>query len=104
MLAAHPETARFISRKLAEHYLTLDPDRIDGFVDELAAVFQQSGGDLREVVAAIAASPVYAADAATPRLSHPLSFATRLLRLGRQRRGLPHPRLHPPLGLRRLRP
>ena len=81
MLAAHPATARFISRKLAAHYLTLNPDAADAFADDLAGVYQTSGGDLREVVAAIAASPVYAADSVTPRLSHPLTFATRLLRL-----------------------
>ena len=85
MLAAHPATARFISGKLAAHYLTLDPDAAERFADDLAKVFQQSGGDLREVVAAIAASEVYAVDSRRPRLSHPLTFATRLLRLAGSR-------------------
>jgi uncharacterized protein (DUF1800 family) len=43
-LASHQSTARFISTKLARHFIADDPP--DSIIDKLSSVFLQSGGDL----------------------------------------------------------
>lgn len=57
-LAARPETARHLAGKLAVHFVddTHDP----ALVDDLAAVYQASGGDLRHLSEALAAHPLAA--------------------------------------------
>ena len=50
-LASHPQTARFIARKLAQRLVSDDPP--PRVVEHAAAAFQSSGGDVREVVRAI---------------------------------------------------
>ncbi len=42
-LASHPSTARFISTKLARHFIADDPP--EQVIDRLSKVFPQSGGD-----------------------------------------------------------
>ncbi len=75
VLAAHPATARFVCRKLAEHYIACPaPGPV---VEDLAGVFEATGGDLREVLLAIADHPAFWASART-RLAKPLDFALRL--------------------------
>ena len=48
MLAVHPSTARFISRKLAQRFIADDPPQT--LVDRMAATFTKTGGDLRAVM------------------------------------------------------
>jgi len=48
MLAAHPATARFISRKLAQRFVADDPPQ--ALVDRMAATFTKTNGDLRAVM------------------------------------------------------
>jgi len=48
LVAHHPSTARFLSRKLAQRFVTDAPPQ--ALVDRMAATFQKSGGDLREVM------------------------------------------------------
>jgi uncharacterized protein (DUF1800 family) len=55
MVASHPSTARHIATKLIERFVSDSPD--PAFVDELAAVFTNSDGDLREVTRALFVSP-----------------------------------------------
>ena len=50
-LAMHPSTASFLSTKLARHFINDDPD--PALVDELAAVYLESGGELPAVYAAL---------------------------------------------------
>ena len=50
-LAVHPSTARFLSTKLARHFVHDDPG--PALVDELAAVYLESGGDLPAVYEAL---------------------------------------------------
>jgi uncharacterized protein (DUF1800 family) len=50
-LAVHPSTARFVATKLARHFIHDDPD--PALVDELAAAYLESGGDLPAVYAAL---------------------------------------------------
>jgi uncharacterized protein (DUF1800 family) len=48
MLAAHPSTARFISRKLAQRFVSDDPPQ--ALVDRMAATFTKTSGDLKAVM------------------------------------------------------
>lgn len=48
LLASHPATARFISRKLATRFVSDNPS--DALIADMAKVFMKTGGDLREVM------------------------------------------------------
>jgi uncharacterized protein (DUF1800 family) len=50
-LAHHPATARHIATKLARHFIADDPPKDS--VERIARVFRDSGGDLRQVTAAV---------------------------------------------------
>lgn len=78
MLAAHPSTAEFVSRKLAEHYVAVPAP--DALVDDLALVYHESGGDLREVLLAIAAHPAFWDDVEPRRMTSPMDYGVRLAR------------------------
>jgi len=54
-LAQHPATAQHLATKLARHFIADEPPR--EAVARLAAVFQQSGGDLAQVMVALVAMP-----------------------------------------------
>ena len=51
ILAHQPATARFISRKLAVKFVADNPPQ--AVIDQMAAVFQKTDGDLREVIKAM---------------------------------------------------
>jgi uncharacterized protein (DUF1800 family) len=57
LLARHPATARHIARKLAVRFVSDEPPQ--ALVDRLAGVFQKSGGDTREMLRILAASPEF---------------------------------------------
>ncbi|MBY0312914.1 MAG: DUF1800 domain-containing protein [Phycisphaerales bacterium] len=78
MLASHPKTAEYVCGKLAAHYTELPPD--EGLVRVMIETYGSTGGDLREVVRAMAAHPAFWASAGRPRLAHPLDYALRLSR------------------------
>jgi uncharacterized protein (DUF1800 family) len=48
ILATHPSTAHFISRKLAQRFVADNPP--DALVEKMAAKFLATGGDIREVM------------------------------------------------------
>ena len=48
ILAAHPSTAKFISKKLAQRFVADNPPL--ELVDRMAATFLKTGGDIREVM------------------------------------------------------
>jgi len=54
-LCAHPSTARFVATKLVRHFVADDPP--PRAVDEIAAVFRHSEGDLLQVSAALVDLP-----------------------------------------------
>ncbi|HEY0152625.1 MAG TPA: DUF1800 domain-containing protein [Longimicrobium sp.] len=58
LLARHPATARHIARKLAGRFVADDPPQ--RLLDELAAVFTRTDGDLRQVTRALFRSPEFA--------------------------------------------
>jgi uncharacterized protein (DUF1800 family) len=62
LLAHHPSTAAFISRKLAQRFVADDPPK--GLVDRMAATFLTTDGDLRAVLQTLFSSPEFLSDAA----------------------------------------
>ncbi len=54
ILARHPSTARFISRKLAQRFVADDPPK--ALVDRMAQTFMKTDGDLRAVLETMFAS------------------------------------------------
>jgi uncharacterized protein (DUF1800 family) len=57
MLAHHPSTARFISRSIATRFVADDPP--ETLVARMAATFQASDGDIREVMRTMLHSPEF---------------------------------------------
>jgi uncharacterized protein (DUF1800 family) len=57
ILAHHPSTARFISRKLAMRFVSDDPP--PALVDRMAKTFLKSDGDIREVLRTMFRSPEF---------------------------------------------
>jgi uncharacterized protein (DUF1800 family) len=60
-LAAHPATARHVSRRLLERFVSDAPPA--ALVDRVAATFTRTGGDLRAVMKAILGAPEFWAQA-----------------------------------------
>lgn len=88
-LAAHPSTARFISRKLAVRFVADDPPA--SLVDRLAETFQHSGGDIKEMLRTLIFSPEFAAGAGQ-KVKRPLEFLVSLVRVtDLQLNGSPRP-------------
>ncbi len=79
MLAAHPSTARFIAGKLVEHYIAVPAP--EAVVSDLAGVFHQTGGDLREMLLAISEHPAFWEAASQPRFTTPFDFGMRMERM-----------------------
>jgi uncharacterized protein (DUF1800 family) len=81
LLAAHSATARHIARKLAVRFVSDDPPQ--ALVDRLAGVFRTSGGDTRELLRALAASPdFWSRKAVGAKIKSPLELAASALRAG----------------------
>ncbi|HWZ47507.1 MAG TPA: DUF1800 domain-containing protein, partial [Herbaspirillum sp.] len=57
LLAAHPSTAKFISTKLVEYFVSDQPDPV--LVDQLARRFQSSNGDIKAVLQVLFDSPQF---------------------------------------------
>jgi len=57
ILVRHPSTARFISTKLARHFVQDDPPR--ALVERMAATFRTTDGDLRAVMTTLIISPEF---------------------------------------------
>jgi len=81
MLAAHPSTARFISTKLARRFIADDPP--PAVVDAAARTFQQTGGDIRQVLETILTSPQFrSVEAYQAKIKKPLELVVSSLRAG----------------------
>ena len=81
MLAAHPSTARFISTKLARRFVADEPPA--AVIDAAARTFQQTGGDIRQVLATILTSPQFrSAEALQAKIKKPLELVVSSLRAG----------------------
>lgn len=79
MLARHASTARFIATKLTRRFVADDPPQ--EVVDVGARAFEESGGDIREVLRAIFGSPQFlSADFYQVKIKKPLEMVASALR------------------------
>src|SRR5207237_289802 len=79
ILAHHPSTARFISKKLAQRFVADDPPQ--SLVDRMAATFTRSDGDLRAVLQTMFASPEFFSEGAwQSKLKSPLEMVLSAVR------------------------
>ncbi len=79
MLARHPSTAKFISRKLAIRFVSDTPP--DSLVNRMAQTFQKSDGDIREVLRTMFNSPEFwSPEAYRAKVKTPLEFVASSLR------------------------
>ena len=62
MLARSPQTARFITTKLARHFVADEPPKV--LVDRCASTFSKTDGDIRETVRCVVMSPEFFSRAA----------------------------------------
>jgi len=62
ILVTHPSTARFLSRKLAQRFVADEPPA--AMIERMAATFQETEGDLREVMRTMLDSPEFFSRAA----------------------------------------
>jgi uncharacterized protein (DUF1800 family) len=79
LLARHPATARHLARKLAVRFVGDEPP--PALVERLAAVYQQTNGDLRRMVRALAESPEFWAKGARgAKIKSPFELAVSAVR------------------------
>lgn len=79
LLAAHPSTARFVARKLAQKFVADQPP--PALVDRLAQEFQRTHGDLTAVYRALFISPEFWSDGARgSKVKTPLEFTISAVR------------------------
>ncbi len=79
ILATSPQTAHFISLKLAQRFVTDDPP--PALVDRMAKTFEKSKGDIREVLTTLFHSPEFWADTTyRAKVKTPLEFVASAVR------------------------
>ena len=79
ILAHHPSTAKFISRKLAMRFVSDNPPQ--SLVDRMAETFLNKDGDIREVLRTLFQSPEFwAADSYRAKVKTPLEFVASAVR------------------------
>ncbi len=79
MLAHHPSTAHFISKKLAMRFVSDDPP--ESLVDRMAQTFMNSDGDIRDVLRTMYQSPEFwAPQTYRAKVKTPLEFVVSAIR------------------------
>jgi len=79
LFARHPSTARFIASKLARRFVSDDPPA--SLVTEVAKVFRESDGDIREALRAIFRSQeFFSPEVVQAKVKKPVEFVTSALR------------------------
>jgi uncharacterized protein (DUF1800 family) len=79
VLAHHPSTARFISKKLAMRFVADQPPQ--SLIDRMADTFMKKDGDIREVLRTMFKSPEFwSADAYRAKVKTPLEFVASAVR------------------------
>ncbi|MGZ7107155.1 MAG: DUF1800 domain-containing protein, partial [Candidatus Angelobacter sp.] len=80
ILAHHPSTAKFISRKLAMRFVSDNPPQ--ALVNRMAETFLKKDGDIREVLRTLFQSPEFwAADAYRAKMKTPFEFVASAARV-----------------------
>jgi hypothetical protein len=89
ILSRHPSTARFIATKLVRHFVADNPP--PALVEQVAATFQRSDGDIREMLRTIFLSPEFNSPAAyRAKIKRPFELAISAVRtLGADTNGGP---------------
>jgi hypothetical protein len=97
ILVRHPSTARFISTKLARHFVSDQPPA--ALVDRMAATFRSTDGDIRAVMTTLVTSPEFwSRDAYRAKIKTPFEVVVSAVRAlggrletgrGSRRRGVP---------------
>lgn len=77
LLAAHSSTAQFIATKLCRRFITDTPDQ--STVNQVAAAFTQSGGDIKETLRALFASDTFM-NSADQKFTRPSEYVAGLIR------------------------
>jgi uncharacterized protein (DUF1800 family) len=79
ILARHPSTAKFVSKKLAQRFVADDPPQ--ALVDRMAATFTKTDGDLRAVLATLFTSIEFLSEGAwQSKLKSPLEMVVSAVR------------------------
>src|SRR5262249_32326237 len=79
ILAHHPSTAKFLSRKLAMRFVSDNPPQ--SLIDRMAETFTKKDGEIREVLRTMFHSPEFwATDAYRAKMKTPLEFVTSAVR------------------------
>jgi uncharacterized protein (DUF1800 family) len=79
ILAHHPSTAKFISRKLAQRFVADDPPQV--LVDRMSATFVKTDGDLRAVLQVMFSSPEFlSVDAWQAKIKSPFEMVVSAVR------------------------
>ena len=79
MLATSPQTAHFISLKLAQRFVSDDPPA--ALIDRMAKTFEKKKGDIREVLSTLFHSPEFWADGTyRAKVKTPLEFVASAVR------------------------
>lgn len=78
-LSRHPDTAHFISRKLAEHYMPLPAP--EALVQDLAETFHQSGGHMQQMMRTLVGHETFWASMEREKLATPLDYSIRIARI-----------------------
>ena len=79
ILAHHPSTAKFISKKLAQRFVADDPPQ--ALIDRMAATFTKTDGDLRAVLQTLFTSTEFSSDGALQsKIKSPLEMVISAIR------------------------
>jgi uncharacterized protein (DUF1800 family) len=79
LLARHPSTAKFMSRKLAQRFVADDPPQ--ALVERMAQTFTKTDGDLRAVLATMFSSTEFLSEGAwLSKIKSPLEFVASAIR------------------------
>lgn len=79
MLSCRPQTARFISGKIAAHYMGLPAQ--PEVVDAMAQEYLRTNGDLRSMLAVMIRSPHFMATDAPPKVMTPVDYGVTMQRI-----------------------
>jgi uncharacterized protein (DUF1800 family) len=84
ILAKHPNTARFVSRKLAQRFVADEPPA--ALVEKMARTFSKTNGDLKEVMKTLIFSPEFSSEGAyRAKMKSPLEMVAGALRASEAR-------------------
>ncbi|MBS1765357.1 MAG: DUF1800 domain-containing protein [Bacteroidetes bacterium] len=80
LLATHPSTAKFISKKLAIHFVSDNPPQ--SLIDKMAKTFLDKNGDIKQVLLTMVQSPEFwSKDAVREKIKSPFELAISTMRI-----------------------